>query len=566
MDKLSSVIKTVYYYPLKNTGWTNILVYKIILGLQGSRFMKFIQKKLIDRYIQEALEIPAYITISEENDGEIPIINKQTFHMRFGVKGRIPIGSSVKDFDILQTSGSTSGVPSKIPVSDIDVVRLRNYYINLAKISGDDVMPQIYRYVNMFPTSDSSTGRFSELLVPEEYRLERSNADPDRTLQIIDKAIFDNHVSEDVPLIVGGLPILHLMFLEKLQDGNEVSDYLKYNGICLYGGESPTIFERLKLYQYYHKLIGIYGSTEMGPKLGFAVEPNLIIDIALTIPEIALEITGTSDQPTSFFYDKYLHHFEIIDDSLINTPLIQQAELKIRWDQEDKSKLVDPIHLKNTLFEYRHLIKEKIESMGENNINLLQKIMNDVFYTNFYNKLFKYYGLVMLYGRDGIIFGGANLDSKFVEIILEKLKNESLPINYLAIHRNNFIEQSKDSSEYSESSEFNESSEDNIGISNYSGLTLNILVETSTGLNKSELLELKAHIIQQMEHQHHDFEQIMLAYKAKDQDDLILDNIKLWAFNSQESPMHDRYIKSGKRIYVIKKMDDVFMEQSYLVV
>ena len=131
----------------------------------------------------------------------------------------------------------------------------RNYYINLAKVAGDDIMPHYYKYVNMFPESDSSTGRFSELLVPESYRLQRSNADPKLTLDIIIRALDIGECryhSEYMPLIIGGLPILHLMFMKELENSEDnVRNYVKNHGICLYGGESPTIQERLELYSVY---------------------------------------------------------------------------------------------------------------------------------------------------------------------------------------------------------------------------------------------------------------------------------------------------------------------------
>ncbi|AUV58034.1 hypothetical protein [Bandra megavirus] len=548
---MTNILKHFYYYPLSGTGITNVLAYKIILGLNNTCVIKYIKKKLIDDYISQAMNIPAYISLYE-NSTEIPIINKQSFHLQFDIKGRIPIGTSVNDYIILKTSGSTSGIPSSIPVSEIDITRLRNYYINLARVSGG-IMPRNYKYINMFPASDSSTGKFSELLIPENFRLERSNADPDKTIETIESAINTGILKNGTPIVVAGLPILHLMLIEKLNDYSDefnVNTYLKKHGVCLYGGESPTIPERLQLYRYYDKLFGIYGSTEMGPRLGFALEPNLIIDIALTIPEILSEITNSTSPATSFFYDKYMHNYEIVNDSLINTPLIQQAELKIRWDQEDQSEIIDTMHVKRVIAKYEYLLMETFESYNTNDIfnaEILRSILYNFLHTNTYHKLFKYYGLILLYGRKGVIFGGANLDSKFVEIISDQI-NYDFGINHLAIHRKNTA------------------TKDNISTKNYSGLTLDILVETQEILDNDTLLKLKLHIIKLMEHQHHDFEQIMLAYREKEQENIIMSGINLFAYESESSPMHFRHEQSGKKIYVVKKLNISDIEACYAAI
>ena len=117
-----SLIKSLYYYPLSGTGFTNVWMYKTILGLQNSWLIRYAKRKLIAKYILESQKIPAYITLYQ-NTIDIPITNKEIFHNSFDVKGRIPIGTSVNDFHILKTSGSSSGVPAKIPVSDVDITR-----------------------------------------------------------------------------------------------------------------------------------------------------------------------------------------------------------------------------------------------------------------------------------------------------------------------------------------------------------------------------------------------------------------------------------------------------------
>ncbi|AGF85654.1 hypothetical protein QJ854_gp128 [Moumouvirus goulette] len=544
---MSNIIKRVYYYPVEGTGFTNIWIYKFILALQDTWGMNYIKRKLLEKYYLDSYKIRAYNAI-RRTYGLNAIINKLNFHMAFDIQDRIPIGTDLEDYLILKTSGSTSGIPCEIPINAEDITRLRNYYLNLAAVAGDDIMPRIYKYINMFPISDSSTGQFSELLVPESYRLERSDADPEKTIQIIKNALNSRELVANTPLIVGGLPILHLMLLENLQD-EQITTYLKKYGICIYGGESPTINEKLRLYKYYNKLFGIYGSTEMGPKLGFSNEPNIIIDIALTIPEFLGELTNIKTAPISFFYDKYLHHYEVVNGNLVNTPLIQQAELKIRWDQEDGSEIINPEHIKQLLEKYQHEIEKKIKTYDESSQNLLNIIFDKLLYTSTYNKLFKYYGMVLFYGRKGVIFGGANLDSKFVEIVHQNIiSEERYEVEHLALYRG----PTEDS--------------DEITTSNYSGLRLDILVETNGELDEDSLYQLKNDIIRNMENQHHDFEQIMLAYRNKDQENIILQNIKLWAFNNESSPMHDRHKISGKRIYVIKQLDEKYNELHYAVV
>ncbi|QGR53664.1 hypothetical protein [Moumouvirus maliensis] len=544
---MSTLIKRAYYYPLEGTGFTNIWAYKIILGLQGSCVMNFIKKKLLEKYTRDSYRIRAYNTI-RRTYGLNAVTNKLNFHMAFNIEDRIPAETEPEDFLILKTSGSTSGIPCEIPISAEDITRLRNYYLNLAAVAGDDIMPRVYKYINMFPASDSSTGQFSELLVPDEYRLERSDADPNKTIEIIKQALDSGNLAENIPLVVGGLPILHLMLLENLQD-EEINDYLKNNGICIYGGESPTINEKLRLYKYYNKLFGIYGSTEMGPKLGFSNEPNIIVDIALTIPEFLAELTDIKTAPISFFYDKYLHHYEIINGNLVNTPLIQQAELKIRWDQEDGSEIINPQFIKQLLERFQHQIQKKIQTYDEEAQNILFNIFDKLLHSSTYNKLFKYYGMILFYGRKGVIFGGANLDSKFVEIVHQNLiSEERYQVEHLALYRGPIEDN------------------DEITTSNYSGLRLDILVETSGELDEDNLLQLKHDVIRNMEVQHHDFEQIMIAYRNKNQEDTILQNIKLWAFDSKTSPMHDRHIVSGKRIYIIKQLDEKYNDLHYAVV
>jgi len=409
------------------------------------------QRKLIKEHMLASRSIKAYqelyrsIPPNERTFDSLPAINKQSFHINFPeIRDRLPRTCTDEEYALLQimkTSGSTTGHPSAIPIAAEDIQYLQNYYQLLAKIS-DGIMPVVYKYLNMFPISTSSTGIFSELVVPPNHRLGRSDTSPEKTVQIIRQS---GILTTETKLGIGGLPILHLQLLEYLQinNANDILRYLKLHGICVYGGESPTLVERLQLSRYYGQLMSIYGSTEQSPRLGFSLEPNLIFDIALTIPSIRSKLTKDTRQevseaapmpPISFFFDKYLHNYEIIDGSLVDTPFVQQAELKIRWDQEDMCEIVDPNTVIRVIEQNQmDLLKEIIKIDKEYHTNI-KEMFRDLM-AGRYNKLAKYYGLILMYGRKGIIFGGANLDNKFVEIVFDELKYYTDSVVHLALYR-----------------------------------------------------------------------------------------------------------------------------------
>src|SRR5919205_1063406 len=119
--------------PVESTGRTNRIVYKGLLRFNDTKMVKWLKRKVIDSHQKQALSVPAYQKL---HDGStFPIIDKQNFHIGFpNYKDRIPVSSS-DDFMVLKTSGSTSGFPSEIPISQRDIMDLRNYYQNLAIIS-----------------------------------------------------------------------------------------------------------------------------------------------------------------------------------------------------------------------------------------------------------------------------------------------------------------------------------------------------------------------------------------------------------------------------------------------
>jgi hypothetical protein len=193
----------------------------------------------------------------------LPIINKLKFHVANDsivdrLDDRLTI-EQVRKFLMLRTSGSTTGKPSVVPFSEADVMHLRNYYVNLGRVSGGLFpSPDDYCYITMFPSSGdglSSTGMFSEMIIPEKCRLGRSEASASKSYELIMDGFFKNGalLQKKVHLVLGGLPILHLQFIEFLQRNREqfVLRYLKEKGICVYGGEAPTLQEKLKLYQVY---------------------------------------------------------------------------------------------------------------------------------------------------------------------------------------------------------------------------------------------------------------------------------------------------------------------------
>ena len=548
---------SMYQYPLTGTSYLHAFVYKLIILLQDTKIMKYIQRKIIAKHIATAFDIEAYRSLYQNilsrELSSLPIVSKQTLHINFpNIKNRLPdhfTEQNISEFQIMATSGSTTGHPSEIPIAQTDIMYLQNYYQLLAKISGG-IMPSTYKYINMFPISGSSTGIFSELVVPERFRLGRSNTSPQLTVQLIrdsgvlltnSKLGIGNEVTS-VPLALGGLPILHLDFLAYLKHNNisDVLDYIKLHGICVYGGESPTINERLQLSTYYSQLMSIYGSTEQSPRLGFSLEPNLIFDIALTIDSIRKELIKDNLPPITFFYDKYLHNYEVINDTLIDTPLVQQAELKIKWDQEDVCDIMDPSSIMNVINTHKTELLAKIKEIDHQYQTNLEQIVVNLF-AGKYKKLTKYYGLILMYGRKGIIYGGANLDNKFVEIVFEKFCNKyPNVISHLALHR----------------SPAEDINKENITTKSYSGLKLNILVDIVNQLDDHHLIDLKNNILQLMQETHHDFEQILLYYKSEGLYDQVINNIKMLVYHNETSPMHTRFINSKKRIFIFKKIDE----------
>ena len=127
-----------------------------------------------------------------------------------------------------------------------------------------------------------------------------------------------------------------------------------------------------------------------------------MIDIILTIPNICQELTGCTEPATSFFYDKYLHHFEEIDGRMVNTPLIQQAELKIRWDQEDNCKLISTQWVRNVITRNREHIINELDKYDVKYRFVIQDVLDKFLNTSFYNKLFKYYGLILSHANTSL--------------------------------------------------------------------------------------------------------------------------------------------------------------------
>jgi len=586
------------------------------------------KQKLIKMYKKKAEHIKAYREIYQIN-GSDAIINKQNFHISYpNIDDRIPDDISTTErakVEILTTSGSTSGQPSNIPVFERDILYLENYYMNLGKIS-NGVIPHDYRYINMFPISGSTTGRMSELIVPEEFRLGRTNTDPKATAELLHK-----NKNLGVPIIIAGLPILHLTLLDYLKDNNEtvLLDFIKRNVICLSGGESPTIEEKLRLMSEYKDIVSVYGSTESGPRLGFSTDANLIIDIALTIDEFLkdLGINATHNKPLSFFYDKYLHEFEVISEQsndnlednsygiesyqnnqnnqnnknnkkvfvqgkLVNTPLIQQCELKIRWDQDDYSQLVNPNELINLLRKHSMTINSKLcDYDNQYGLHLNEMFAELIGSDTKFKNLLKYFGMLLLFGRNGIIYGGANLDNKFVELVCNQLKNGSHgpQINSIAIHRSDKSDKFDQStgrpsqrSQISFSDQINQlnglnddtydaasttavksirsvniygGNQEGINTNNYSGLRLDILVEVNDKFNKSDIPSIKKEIIRLMKQQHHDFEAILDYYEHNNAIVEVEKNIVLWFYNEGRGPISHRYKQTHKRNYILKKVD-----------
>lgn len=545
-------VRSCYCYPLHGTGPTHRFAYKLFLGLHDTWIMRWVRKTLIQSYIAEAGTIRAYRELYggllNPSFGDLPITNKMNFHIGFqNVKDRVPDGTSdehIGSLEIMKTSGSTTGIPSEIPVSTTDVTNLCNYYQNVSLVS-DGIFPSSYWYINMFPITNSSTGIMSELLVPERYRLGRSNVDPNVTFNLFANSLTKNKITDTGPIVLGGLPILHMEFLKYLEEKeddpakkNLIVTTMKQRGICLYGGESPTIPEKLELHKYYSRIVGIYGSTELGPKLGFSIEPNLVIDLALQIPEILKAVTGQdSATPCTFFYDPYINHYEIVNGSLVNTPLIQQEELKIRWDQDDYCALAKPEDVVTILRNNRDQLTARLSEI-DNRYNVdLAGILNEMLDGKEYDRLLSYYGMLIFYGRKGVVYGGSNLDNAFMEKVHEELQDQ---LKFMAISRF-------------------ESDDDKVGLTvdKYSGLRLDILVEPH-GEHDGD--QLKSKILETMKRKHHDFEQIIGFYEANDRMDEVNDNLHLWVFDEGESPMHDIFEKSQKRNYILKKVGDEYKQ------
>lgn len=383
-------------------------------------------------------------------------------------------------------------------------------------------------------------------VIPDDFRLDRSNANSSETVNIINKGFIENTLKPQIDLVLSGLPIIHLNLIKYILDTNannsNILEYLKRKGICLYGGESPTINEKLMLYQYYSKVVGLYGSTELGPKLGFSIDINLVMDIALRFPQVLNGLSSIrSCSPITFFYDKYLNNYEIISGSLVNTPLIQQAEIKIRWDQDDYCELISPIQIINAMKDNRVLIFNELLDI-ENRFHVhLTQIFDDLLDTDKYKNLIKYFGLILFYGRRGILYGGSNLDNKFVQSVFNKVNSETNNLlNYLALYKEPIIHDNNN----------------NVNIALYSGLRLDLLIETTMPINSSELSRLKEFILNNMKELHCDFGKILHYYEANGQIREALDNIKLWLYQPNQSPMHKRFMKSNKRNYIIKQLQE----------
>ncbi len=560
---LTSLIKKIYYHPVHGTGITNRLVYKLILRFNNGYIVGYMKDRLMKKYMREAQNISAYRGIYNGPQTifhKLPVICKQNFHIDYpDVKDRLPDNATITDLHILKTSGSTSGKPSEIPMTTEDFDTIRNYYRLFGRLA-KEIMPLKYKYVNMFPISNSSTGILSEQVVPVDFRLGRSDADPAETYNIIINALSTKKLLPTEPLILGGLPILHLEFMDYLRTQNlqnlsvdnannilEIVSNIKRNGICLYGGESPTIHEKLLLHSYYNKVAGVFGSTELGPKLGFSIELNLIFDIMLENNEFCQMLNiDRQTTPITFFFDKYLHHYEIVNKSLVITPLIQQTELKLRWDQDDYCQLINPQELVSALKKSSAKVSQILGNLDQKyNTNLVSHFVD--MYHGKYDNLIKYFGLMLFYGRKGIIFGGANLDNTFMETVSDKLHETKLGeyVQHIAIHRPITKET------------------DDVNTNNYSGLSLDILVDIKEKLSPTELLELKNDIIDIMRKEHHDLDKILEYYEHHGKLEQILNSINIIAYTENNSPMHDRFIASKKRNHIINKIDDKYNQYTY---
>jgi hypothetical protein len=549
---MNYLCRKFYYYPLEGVEKSHVLVYTFIIRFQDSCFIKKVRKRLIQDYIHQTDEIPAYQAlytgIRDKRLECLPVTNKQNFHLDFkDVIDRLPKYLTLEQFKslhILTTSGSTSGKSVSIPISPNDSACIQNYYRLLGKIT-EDIFPDNYKHINMFPASDSSTSVFSDLLVPRNFRLGQSNADSKQTIKIMTESFEDQKLTENTDLVLSGLPISHLNFINyllKSDNCDRLITYIKKKGICLYGGESLTIQEKLYFYKYYNKVVGIYGSTELGPKLGFSIDANLIMDIALLIPEVLQKINLSfhSVPPITFFYDKYLNNYEVINHSLINTPFIQQTELKIKWDQEDYCEIIDPHIIIDALKYYSGKIFIELDKLDTQFGTNLRHICSNLIYGTKYNKLIHYFGIICFYGRQGILYGGVNLDNKFVENIFHIFNERyNQPLNYLALYK-------------LPSKEIEINNPHELDEHNYSGLRLDILVEINNE-NQISFDKLKKTLIEIMKEQHPDFNKILHFYEEKQID--VTKNIHLWIYHETRSPMHKRFMSSNKRNYIIKGVD-----------
>ncbi|AYV82801.1 MAG: hypothetical protein Hyperionvirus2_169 [Hyperionvirus sp.] len=88
----------------------------------------------------------------------------------------------------------------------------------------------------------------------------------------------------------------------------------------------------------------------------------------------------------------------------------------------------------------------------------------------------------------------------------------------------------------------------------YNSLKLNILIDSDGGfLSETDHKALKGMIIELLLKKS-DFSVVYNYYKAQGKESVVYDNITIMLFNNN-SPMHDRHAKSGKKIYILKEMD-----------
>ncbi|AYV77692.1 MAG: arylamine N-acetyltransferase [Edafosvirus sp.] len=532
------------------------MAYMGLLRFQNVAVVKQLKKAIIRDHIAEAKTAPAYKHIwkgcKSFDHADLPVVNKSSLHVGFPeLIDRLPGNITLAEFrtmNILKTSGSTTGVPSAIPVSEKDIMMTRNYYSILASIS-NGLFPTKYWYLNLFPIVNSSTGVMSEQIVPDEFRLGRSNADPIKAVNIIQEAM-DNKKLFKSSLIIGGLPILHLELINHLKKtGNTTMlKYLHGNAICLYGGESPTVTEKLQMYQYYKQVISVYGSTELGPRLGFSSEVNMVIDLVFENSEILKQIDPhATNSPCTFMYDGYLNHFEVIEGSLVNTPIIPQTEPKIKWDQDDYSKLKNPGEIINILKsnqeEIYKMLGEKDAKYGTKLSSVFREMLNK---DGKYSRLIDYYGIMLFYGRKGILYGGANLDGVFANNVFNDLKAEYKEIDHFALYK---------SVNHDEKTELSSKS--------YSGLRLDILIDGRMG-TEMKYDKLKERVVECLRKHHSEFDKIYSYYEHLNEVDTVKSNIKLWVFNGN-SPMHDRSLKSAKRNFIVKDIDKKYSKLAIIV-